>query len=239
MDWLHFREPVNTWTHLIWMLLAIPGTWLLWRHSRGDRAKQWSVLIFGLSLIFCFFGSSLYHAVPLSPEQRRPFAALDYIGIYVLIAGSCTPIAFNLLQGRWRWGILVSVWALALAGIALRVASVRLPTWLSTTFYLGMGWSLASCYPELNRALSSRQLRLVPLGGLAYTLGALVYWSNWPVLWPDVLGAHELFHLFVMAGSAAHFAFVWKYVVPYERVSESAAPSEGTLETVERSQGYG
>ncbi len=220
MGWLHFRDPVSTWTHLVWMLLAIPGTWLLWARSRGDRAKQLSVLVFGLSLTYCFLGSSLYHAVRVPEPQRRAFAAMDYIGIYILIAGTCTPIAFNLLQGRWRRGILLSVWVLTGLGIVLRLIPVRVPAGLSTGLYLAMGWGLASCYPRLLRVLPERRLRLLPLGGLAYTAGAMIFLMSWPAFWPGVFGAHELFHIFVMAGSLAHFVFVLKHVVPYERVPE-------------------
>jgi hemolysin III len=226
MDWLNFREPVNAWTHLLWMVLAIPGTVLLWRRSRGNRPKQVSLLVFGLSLIYCFLGSALYHSVQLPEGQRGAFACMDYIGIYVLIAGSCTPIAFNLLHGRWRWGILGSVWLLAIAGIVLRLVPVRVPTLLSTSLYLGMGWGLASCLPELARALPLRDLRLIPLGGLLYTLGAMAYLFNWPVLWPGVFGGHELFHLFVMGGSLAHFIFVLKYVAPSEWAGEPELTGE-------------
>src|SRR5262245_8290013 len=98
MDWVSFRDPVSAWTHLLWLVLAVPGTWLLWHRSWGDRPKQISLLIFGLGLIACFGGSTLYHSIHASEERVRFFEKLDCTGIYLLIAGTYTPIAFNLLQ---------------------------------------------------------------------------------------------------------------------------------------------
>ena len=111
IDWFNFREPVSSWTHFLWLLLAFPGTWLLWRRSRGDRLKRAGMLTFGLGLVLCYGGSWLFHAVRLSPEAVDRFNTLDHIGIYVLIAGSCTPIALVVLRGAWRLSLmLLSSW---------------------------------------------------------------------------------------------------------------------------------
>ena len=109
MDWLHFREPVSAWTHGIWFILAFPACLLLWTAGRGDRIKQISLLVFGLSLIICFGGSVLYHALRLPPQIMEGwFAKADSIGIYLLIAGSITPVAVVVLQGAWRTITLAS-----------------------------------------------------------------------------------------------------------------------------------
>jgi hemolysin III len=223
MDWLQFREPVSTWTHLLWMLLALPATLVLWVKSRGDRPKQVSLLVFGLSLAYCFAGSTLYHGVPASHADL--FETLDFIGIYLLIAGSCTPIAYTCLQGRWRWGILAVVWLLAAAGTALNLVRRDVPPWLYTTLYLAMGWGLLACFAELARVVTARGLGLLLLGGLLYSIGAVLNLVHWPTLWPgvqngpDVFGPHELFHLFVMAGSLVHYCFMLRYVAPYPRTA--------------------
>src|SRR4051812_43336873 len=104
MGFFDFHEPVSAWTHGAWLLLSLPATLLLWRESRGDRPKQVSLLVYGLSLACCFAGSLLYHGVTLSEPLDRLFLTLDYIGIFLLIAGTYTPIAFTVLQGRWKWG---------------------------------------------------------------------------------------------------------------------------------------
>ena len=114
MDWLHFREPVSAWTHGIWFMLAFPASLILWKAGRGDRIKQISLLVFGLSLIICFGGSLLYHALRLRPQIMEGwFAKADSIGIYLLIAGSITPVAMVVLQGAWRTITLASIWLMA------------------------------------------------------------------------------------------------------------------------------
>ncbi|MCS6851551.1 MAG: hemolysin III family protein [Gemmataceae bacterium] len=228
MHGLEFREPVSTWTHLVWMLLSLPATAWLWSGSRGDRPKQISLLVFGVSLFLCFAGSSLYHGVCLPPDWVDFFEMLDFIGIYLLIAGSCTPIAFTLLRGRWRWGILALAWSFASVGILLRLALGQVSPWVYNSLYLAMGWGLVSCYFELARAVSHRALLLVLVGGVLYTIGALLNAVSWPALWPGVFMAHELFHVLVMAGSACHFFFMLRWVVPYPRQAADLAAEAAT-----------
>jgi hemolysin III len=223
-----FREPVNAWTHLTWLLLALPGTLFLWQRGAGNRARQFTLLIYGLSLVFCFSGSVLFHSARLPRLQLDGLDRLDHIGIYVLIAGSYTPLAWNLLQGRWRWGTLLVTWLATVAGIALVLAFGVLRPTLSTCLYLLMGWGAIFCYIELARGLAHERLRLLVLGGLLYSVGAAINVLKWPVLWPHVLEAHELFHLFVMAGSLAHFWFMLTVVAPSPTVVRLAyVPAQG------------
>lgn len=218
MSWLTFRDPVSTWSHLLWMFLSIPATWVLWQRCRGDRPRQMSMLLYGSSMFYCFLGSSLYHSLRLPPQQLKVFATLDYIGIYLLIAGTCTPIVFNMLNGVWRLGPLLWVWSFALTGILLRASQVDLPPWLSTSLYLGMGWGMLSCFPGLVRVVPHRPLLLLPLGGATYSVGAAFYLTQSPYPWPGVVGSHEMLHFFVMAASTIFYCFVLKYVVPFERI---------------------
>src|SRR5947209_4179699 len=147
MDWLHFREPVSAWTHGIWFLLAFPASLLLWKAGRDDRIKQISLLIFGLSLIICFGASVLYHAPRLPPKIVQGwFAKADSIGIYLLIAGSVTPVAVVVLQGAWRTTTLTSIWLLAAAGSVLCLSPITIPKALSTSLYLAMGWGIILSY---------------------------------------------------------------------------------------------
>src|SRR5262249_55604142 len=149
MEWLAFREPVSAWTHAVWLLLAPPATLLLVRRSGADRLKQFAFVLFGLTLAACALGSTLYHSVRLPPEQIAWFATLDYIGIYLLIAGSITPPALIVLRGPWRWGMLVLAWGLAASGIVLRLAFTWIPPLLSVGQYFVMGWGVLVCYFEL------------------------------------------------------------------------------------------
>jgi hemolysin III len=215
MDFLNPREPVSSWSHGVWLMMAVPGTVLLLRRSGGDRAKQLGFLIYGLSLVFCAAASTLYHGVH-APEQRiATFALLDYIAIYVLVAGSYTPIAWSILRGRWRKGILIMVWLWAASGSLLRLTWTTQPPWLSTGLYLSMGWGSVLCYFEVARRLSFRDMILIPLGGLLYSVGAIFNLMEQPVLWRGVFQAHELFHVFVVAASLVHFWFMLTVVVPF------------------------
>ena len=117
--YLSFREPVSAWTHCSWLLLSIPATMLLWRRGDGDRARRLSLLVFGVSLAICYAGSTAFHAVRLEKSWIEWFDQLDHIGIFILIAGSYTPVAWNLLQGRLKWGTLACAW------VAAMVASSR------------------------------------------------------------------------------------------------------------------
>jgi len=218
MGWLVFREPFSSWSHVVWFLLSLPATVLLWRLSRGDRLKQFGFLVFGLSLTCCFGSSVLYHCVRLPPTQLGWFETLDFIGVYLLIAGTVTPVALVVLQGRWRWGILGAVWLIGSSGIGLRLAGVPLSRFFSTGIYLGMGWAVVLAYFELAERLGHRAMWPSVLGGVLYTVGAVLNHLNWPALWPGAFSAHELWHLFVMAGSLSHFCLMLWVVVPFQRV---------------------
>jgi hemolysin III len=215
MGWLYFREPVSAWTHFAWLVLALPGTWLLWRRSHGDVIKRVGMLLFGLGLVTCYGGSTLYHAVRLSPASIHNFNILDHAAIYVLIAATVTPIGLVMLRGRWRVGLLAGIWLLAGVGIALCVAEVAMPRWLASAYYLVMGWVGCVTFYELVAHVPYGAIRPMWVGGLFYSVGAVIHLVRWPALWPGVFGAHELFHLFVMAGSACHYWFMLAVVVPF------------------------
>ncbi|WP_165235293.1 PAQR family membrane homeostasis protein TrhA [Aquisphaera insulae] len=208
MEFLHFREPVNAWSHCVWMLLALPGLVLLWRRGRGSAAMRTTLLIYGLSLVFCSGVSTLFHGVRHAPATIRFLDSLDHIGIYLLIAGTYTPITWTLLRRRWRRVMLATVWTWAIAGIVLQLAWPQAPRWLSTGLYLGMGWLAILCYLEIARRVSHRALTPVWLGGVLYSLGAVFNLVHFPVIWPGVFQAHELFHVLVVAASVCHFHFI-------------------------------
>jgi hemolysin III len=215
MNLLYFREPVNSWSHCTGLLLALPGTLLLWRRSAGDHTKRLSLLIYGLTLAFCYSASTLYHGVRVSAAHLAPFARLDGIGIFALIAGSYTPLAWCLLRGRWRRWTLAIVWGVAVTATALIATGRHFSPVLSTGLYLGMGWGVVVCYSEIARVVSHRALLPIVVGGLSYSLGAVLNILRWPVLVPGIFGSHELFHMFVLVGSLSHYRFILKVVVPF------------------------
>jgi len=215
MGILDLREPVSDWSHCAGMMLAFPGTLLLWRRSAGDHGKRLALLVYGLSLAFCYSASTLDHGVRLPAARIATFARLDGVGIFALIAGSYTPLAWCLMRGRWRRWTLAVVWTVAATATILIAAGRHFSPLLSTCVYLGMGWGVVVCYSQIAQVVTHRALVPIVVGGLSYSVGAVLNLLHWPALWPGVFGAHELFHLFVLAGSLAHYLFILKVVVPF------------------------
>jgi len=215
MDWFAPHEPISAWTHGLWMLLAIPaGALLVWKNRR-DSARMIGMSVFVVSLVVCFGASGFFHAAPNGP-LRNALHVLDFLGIYLLIAGTVTPVALIVLRGWWRRWLLVQIWLLAAAGCVLRL-TITVPYWASTTFYIVMGWVGILTYFELARRLSHRGVWPLWTGGLCYTIGAVLEALRWPNPWPGVFGHHEIFHLWVMAGAAFHYYFMLAVLTPYRQ----------------------
>ena len=208
------RDPVNGLTHLVGGLLASAGLIvLLAKAASTGRVDQLVAFgVFGLSLVALYAASALYHLLPLSPSGVARLRRLDHVAIFVLIAGTYTPFCLLALQGGWRWGLLALVWALALCGVLLKVLWMGGPRWLSVVLYLGMGWVAVVAAPALLQAVPVGGMAWVLAGGLIYSVGALVYGFKRPNPIPGVFGFHELWHLFVVAGSACHFWAVLRFV---------------------------
>jgi hemolysin III len=142
---------------------------------------------------------------------------IDHIGIFLLIAGTATPPAVVLLRGRLQLASLFLAWTLAACGIALQLSWSGVPPWLYTLIYVGMGWGVFVGYFEVAHLLPAGAMRPVWLGGVFYTVGAMINLSEWPPLAPGIFGSHELWHLFAMAGSLCHFWFMLCWVAPFDR----------------------
>ena len=158
MEFLDLREPFSAWSHCAGVVLALPGTLLLWRSSVGDRGKQLSLLVYGLCLAFCYSASTLYHGSRLPTARIAAFARLDGVGIFALIAGTYTPMAWCLMRGRWRRWTLAVVWTVVATATVLIAAGRHFSPVLSTCVYLGMGWGAVICYAEIARVVSHRAL---------------------------------------------------------------------------------
>jgi hemolysin III len=212
------REPVNGLTHLAAGLLASVGLIVLLVRAVGEgRADQVVAFgVFGFSLIALYTASAIYHLLPLSPDGVARLRRVDHMSIFVLIAGTYTPFCLLALDGAWRVALLCLVWGLALCGVLLKYLWMEAPRWLSVALYLGMGWVAVVAAPALFRALPPGGMAWVLAGGLVYSAGALIYGLRRPNPMPGVLGFHELWHLFVVAGSACHFWAVLRYIAPLE-----------------------
>ena len=210
------REPVNGWLHLGAAVLATVGLAVLAvdAHARQSVRHLVGALVFGATAVLLFGASANYH---LRPASRRAalFRRLDHAMIYLLIAGTYTPLCLvPLWPTRTGRVLLVLVWALALAGIVLELALRELPRRVSTTIYLALGWAGVLATPVLADHLPWSLLQWVLLGGVLYTVGAIVYWRKWPRGRPGVFGFHELWHVFVIAASASHYWAVLRHVLP-------------------------
>lgn len=240
MSYLEFREPFNAWSHGLWLILSLPATFILWRRCESDRAKRLSLLIFGLTMSACYLGSMLYHGVRLEREGIDFFERLDHIGIHLLIAGTYTPLAWSLMRGAWRYGTLAAVWTTTLIGSALLLANIRLPVPLATCEYMALGWGALLIYMQMARVLTHKRMTPLVLGGVCFTIGAVMNVMHWPALWPGVISPHGVFHLWVMAGSVCHFWFMLTAVVPvaaYVRVPQAQTVSAYEGESGRQPQG--
>lgn len=208
---MRIREPVNGVSHLVGLLLAAAGTILLLRLARGP-GQLLAFAIYGTTLILLYGASTLYHSLPLSERPLRALRTLDHIAIYFLIAGTYTPVALVTLNGKLGWTILAAVWLIALAGIPFKLFFLDAPVWLSTATYLGMGYLALVAVVPLARAVSYEGLAWLIAGGIAYTVGAVIYARERPDPFPGRFGHHEIWHLLVLAGSGCHYAFMVYYV---------------------------
>jgi len=208
---MRIREPFNGASHLLGLLLAGAGTMLLLRPARGP-AQLVAFAIYGATLILLYGASTLYHSLPLPERPLRALRTLDHIAIYFLIAGTYTPVALITLHGTVGWTLLGTVWLIALAGIPFKVWFLDAPVWLSTATYLGMGYLALAAVVPIARAVSVTGLLWLVAGGVAYTVGAVIYAQQRPDPFPGRFGHHEIWHLLVLAGSACHYAFMFYHV---------------------------
>ena len=208
---MRIREPFNGASHLFGLLLAVGGTVLLLRMASGP-GELVAFGIYGATLILLYSASTLYHTLTLPERPRRALRTLDHIAIYFLIAGTYTPVALITLNGRLGWTLLSTVWLMALAGIPFKLFYLHAPVWLSTGTYLAMGYLALVAVVPIAQAVSFRGLAWLIAGGLAYTIGAVIYARQRPDPFPGRFGHHEIWHLLVLAGSACHFAFMLYHV---------------------------
>jgi hemolysin III len=202
------REPVNSLTHWGGAVLALVGLIALLIVGWGTPAKVVSLIIYGISLIFLFSASATYHMVRVKDKVLEIFRKIDHAAIYFLIAGTYTPFCINAFTGFWKWGMLITIWSLALIGIGIKVFIIRVPRWLNAGIYLAMGWLVVGASGQLLATLPAWVLTWLIVGGVIYTLGAIVYITKLFNFVPGVFGFHEVWHIFVLLAAAAHFVAV-------------------------------
>jgi hemolysin III len=213
---MKLREPFSGLSHLGGAALGVAGLVALVLLARG---KPWHVsgfAIYGASLVLLYLASALYHLLPVSPRNLKRLQIFDHVGIYLLIAGTYTPICLVPLRGGWGWSLLGVVWGLALFGIAIEIGWRTAPRWLGLALYLVMGWLAVIALGPITRTLPAAAVGWLVAGGVVYTLGAVVFALERPRLWPGIFGSHDLWHVFVLGGSACHFVLMLLFVVPLQ-----------------------
>ena len=203
------RDPMSCLLHLFGAIAALFYTiWAICKVIPFGSAYTVSFVIFGVSLIMLYTASTVYHMMRVKDRALRILRRIDHTMIFFLIAGTYTPVCVLPLRGAWGWSILSIVWGLALLGAFMKIFWLHAPRALSTGIYLVMGWIVVAAFYPLLKAISTKSFLLLLSGGLAYTLGAIIYALKWPRLPVTWLGFHDIFHVFVLLGSTFHMLFM-------------------------------
>lgn len=209
------KDPISSLTHFLGALLSIAALVLMVYYA-AKGASVWHIVsfsVFGASLILLYTASTVYHTVLISERITRILRKIDHMMIYVLIAGTYTPICLIPLRGAWGWSLLISIWCIAITGIILKGFWMGAPRWVSTLIYTLMGWLIAVAFVPLVKTIPLGGVLWMLAGGLLYTLGAVIYGLKWPKINLRYFGFHEVFHLFVLGGSFCHFWLMFRYIL--------------------------
>lgn len=207
-----FRNPVSGLIHFFSALLALVGLVLMVVASSGQALKQVSVAIYGLSLVTLFTASATYHLVNPSEAALRRLRKFDHSAIYVLIAGTYTPICINFFTGFLRWGFLSVIWGIAVAGVIVKLFVINAPRWVTAGVYLVMGWMAVFVIKPMLATMPAGALWWMLAGGLVYSVGAVIYITKKMDFFPNVFGFHEVWHIFVSLAALCHFIMIYQYI---------------------------
>lgn len=213
----HVKDPGSAITHFIGMLMAvfsaIPLT--LRAAHQPERIYVISIIIYAASLILLYAASTTYHTFDSSEKINRVLKKIDHMMISVLIAGSYTPVCLLVLKGRTGIILLTIVWSFAIIGIVLKAFWINCPKWVSSVLYIGMGWTCVLAFTQLLNSMPREAFAWLLAGGIIYTAGGIIYALKLPIFnnKHKYFGTHEIFHLFVMGGSACHFIVMYAFIL--------------------------
>lgn len=214
----HIKDPGSAITHFIGMLMAIFAAVPLLIKAAHEPGRIYviSLAIYAVSLILLYAASTTYHTFDLSEKINTLLKKIDHMMIFVLIAGSYTPICLLVLKGRTGLILLSLVWGIAIVGILIKAFWVFCPKWVSSVLYIGMGWTCVLAFTQILNSMSTAAFGWLLAGGIIYTIGGVIYALKLPIFNSrhKNFGSHEIFHLFVMGGSACHFVVMYAYLLP-------------------------
>lgn len=213
----HIKDPGSAITHFIGMLMAIFAAipLIIKAFHTSSRIYMIAIIVYCISLIALYAASTTYHTFDRSEKVNTILKKIDHMMISVLIAGTYTPICLLVLERRIGITLLIIIWSFALVGILLKAFWVYCPKWVSSVLYIGMGWVCVLAFTNLLNSLSPAAFGWLLAGGLIYTIGGVIYALKLPIFNQKHknFGSHEIFHLFVMGGSACHFIVMYAYVL--------------------------
>lgn len=208
-------RPWSAITHGIGAVGAAVGTVLLLWRSWGTPVKVLSFAIYGATMICLYLASTLYHSVNNSVPGRLALRKYDHCSIYLLIAGSYTPICLVVLKGTVGTTLLWVIWLVGAAGVILTLAKLNIPRWLTSAIYLAMGWLAIFAMVPLSQAMPWEGMFWLLSGGILYSVGGILYAVKWPGRDRPKFGCHEIFHVFIVLGSICHFLMMYRVILPF------------------------
>lgn len=208
-------ERFNTVSHLFAACFAVVGAALLITQAaaQGDPWKIVGFSVYGLSVVALFVTSTLHHGIDRGPRVNEVLRTLDYDAVFLLIAGSVTPLVLVLFRNPYGWAVLGAVWVVAVLGIVLRSLDRQLPKYVTNTLYIALGW-MPVLLAGAGVPLPFGAYALMATGGLVYSAGFVVFVIEKPNPWPGVFGFHELWHLMVVVAAVLHYLLMYVYVLP-------------------------
>ncbi|MGN0154451.1 MAG: hemolysin III family protein [Lachnospiraceae bacterium] len=214
---LKVKDPGSALTHFIAMIgAALAATPLLFKAAHGDNSSYLGAFVVFIVSMICLYGAStIYHTFDISEKVNSILRKIDHAMIFVLIAGSYTPVCLIVLPKSVGLPLLATVWAITIAGIIFKICWINCPHWVSSVMYIGMGWLVVFAFSSIMQNLSRDAFMWLLAGGIIYTIGGIIYALKLPIFkkhnWKN-FGNHELFHCFVMLGSLCHFIMVYHYL---------------------------
>lgn len=213
---MRIKDPGSSITHFIGLVMAVFGTAPIIRRASTtqDPLHVISITIFIVSMILLYAASTIYHTYDISKDANIILKKIDHCMIFVLIAGSYTPICLLTLNGKTGLMMFIAVWTIALLGILFKLCWVTCPKWISSVLYIGMGWICIFAFAKIYHSLPTAAFLWLLAGGIIYTIGGIIYALKLPLFnnLHKNFGSHEIFHLFVMGGSICHYIMMYQFV---------------------------
>ncbi len=206
------EELVSFYTHLLGIPASLVGALVLVIATKESLSLRIIALIYILSAVFLFTASSLYHASKKTEKDDSIFRKIDHLAIFFMIAGTYTPFCFLYLEGPMRWIILCTQWSFVFLGLFFKLFYINAPRFLNTMIYIIMGWIAVIPVRQFVSSIPSDLMPAIIMGGIFYTAGALLYMVKWPKQIGGVVGFHEIFHIFILAGAVSHYVAVYESV---------------------------